>query len=196
MIQNVLYIQLANTSRTDIPKEVKNGKKLKLPSNLYIWATMNTSDQSLFPIDSAFKRRWDWKYLKIKEGKDKNGNKLDWIIDVNLKNENGEERPVKWWAFIKKINEIIASMTSSADKQLGYFFCKADKKQNETDQDATIISEDAFVGKVLFYLLRLCCAGMVYQYMVKPFFSFINLQLFVLQVKRKIAFVVGKRSII
>ena len=43
-------------------------------------------------------------------------------------------------------------MTSSADKQLGYFFCKADKKQNETDQDATIISEDAFVGKVLFYL--------------------------------------------
>ena len=50
------------------------------------------------------------------------------------------------------INEIIASMTSSADKQLGYFFCKADKKQNETDQDATIISEDAFVGKVLFYL--------------------------------------------
>ena len=151
-LANYLRIQLANTCRTDIPKEVKNGKKLKLPSNLYIWATMNTSDQSLFPIDSAFKRRWDWKYLKIKEGKDKNGNKFDWVIDVNLKDENGEERPVKWWAFIKKINEIIASMTSSADKQLGYFFCKADKKQNETDQDATIISEDAFVGKMLFYL--------------------------------------------
>ena len=151
-LANYLHIQLANTSRTDIPKEVKNGKKLKLPSNLYVWATMNTSDQSLFPIDSAFKRRWDWKYLKIKEGKDKNGNKLDWVIDVNLKDENGEERPVKWWTFIKKINEIIASMTSSADKQLGYFFCKADKKQNENDQDATIISEDAFVGKVLFYL--------------------------------------------
>ena len=151
-LANYLHIQLANTCRTDIPNEVKNGKKLKLPSNLYIWATMNTSDQSLFPIDSAFKRRWDWKYLKIKEGKDKNGNKLDWVIDVNLKDENGEERPVKWWAFIKKINEIIASMTSSADKQLGYFFCKADKKQNETDQYATIISEDAFVGKVLFYL--------------------------------------------
>jgi len=151
-LANYLHIQLANTCRTDIPEEVKNGKKLKLPSNLYIWATMNTSDQSLFPIDSAFKRRWDWKYLKIKEGKDKNGNKLDWVIDVNLKDDNGEERPVKWWAFIKKINEIIASMTSSADKQLGYFFCKPDKKQNETDQDATIISEDAFVGKVLFYL--------------------------------------------
>lgn len=151
-LANYLHIQLANTCRTDIPNEVKNGNKLKLPSNLYIWATMNTSDQSLFPIDSAFKRRWDWKYLKIKEGKDHNGNKLDWVIDVNLKDENGEERSVKWWAFIKKINEIIATMTSSADKQLGYFFCKADKKQNETDQYATIISEDAFVGKVLFYL--------------------------------------------
>lgn len=147
-----LNSELAKSNRTDIPTGVKSGKKLKLPANLYIWATMNTSDQSLFPIDSAFKRRWEWKYLKIKEGKDKNGKKLDWVIDINLKEENGEEKPVSWWAFIKKINEIIASMTSSADKQLGYFFCKADKKKNETDADETVISADAFVGKVLFYL--------------------------------------------
>ncbi len=147
-----LNSELAKSERTGVPAEVKSGQKLKLPSNLYIWATMNTSDQSLFPIDSAFKRRWDWKYLKIKEGKDKNGNKLDWVIDINLKDKSGEEKPVLWWAFIKKINEIIASMTSSADKQLGYFFCKADKKQNETDKDETIISADTFVGKVLFYL--------------------------------------------
>ena len=65
-LQNYLSKALAKTSRTDIPEDVKSGKKLMLPSNLYIWATMNTSDQSLFPIDSAFKRRWDWKYIKIK----------------------------------------------------------------------------------------------------------------------------------
>ena len=111
---------------------IKDGK-LCLPPNLYIWATMNTSDQSLFPIDSAFKRRWNWKYVKIKDGK------KNWKIDIKLDDEN-----VDWWAFIQKINAIIASMTSSADKQLGYFFCKADKDG--------VISTETFVSKVIFYL--------------------------------------------
>ena len=139
-LQNYLSKVLADTRRTDIPDDVKSGKKLMLPSNLYIWATMNTSDQSLFPIDSAFKRRWEWKYIKIKEGKDENGNKLDWKVDVKM-DEEGTLLP--WWDFIKKINEIIASMTSSADKQLGYFFCCA--------KDG-VIEEETFVSKVIFYL--------------------------------------------
>ncbi len=139
-LQNYLQNALADTTRTDIPEEVKSGKKLMLPSNLYIWATMNTSDQSLFPIDSAFKRRWEWKYIKIKEGRDENGNKLDWKVDINM-DDSGTLLP--WWDFIKKINEIIASMTSSADKQLGYFFCCA--------KDG-VIDEETFVSKVVFYL--------------------------------------------
>ena len=139
-LQNYLSKVLADTKRTDIPDDVKSGKKLMLPSNLYIWATMNTSDQSLFPIDSAFKRRWEWKYIKIKEGKDENGNKLDWKVDVKMDDE-GTLLP--WWDFIKKINEIIASMTSSADKQLGYFFCCAKDD---------VIDEETFVSKVIFYL--------------------------------------------
>lgn len=113
---------------------------LSLPPNMSLLATMNTSDQSLFPIDSAFKRRWDWKYIKIKEGKDENGNKLDWKVDVKMDDEG---TLLSWWDFIKKINEIIASMTSSADKQLGYFFCCA--------KDG-LIDEETFVSKVIFYL--------------------------------------------
>lgn len=143
-----------------IPKKVWQGTELILPPNLHIWATMNTSDQSLFPIDSAFKRRWDWKYMKIANGykKDKMGEfildgegkkvPLDWKIDIKIK--DGQE--VSWWNFLKKINIIIASMTSRADKQLGYFFCKADKKLNDIDETETVISIDSFVGKVLFYL--------------------------------------------
>lgn len=130
---------------------------MALPPNMSILATMNTSDQSLFPIDSAFKRRWDWKYIKIKKGKKENGEELGW--NIQIKDANGE--PVKiigestklpWWNFIQKVNEIIASMTSSADKQLGYFFCKPSEKANETDEKPTIITADTLVGKVIFYL--------------------------------------------
>ncbi|MDO4526244.1 MAG: AAA family ATPase, partial [Bacteroidales bacterium] len=145
-LADYLSIALSNTDRDDIPSEVKNGTKLKFPSNLYIWATMNTSDQSLFPIDSAFKRRWDWKYMKIKdEGK-------NWKIEVKEKDTNGNETYVDWWIFIRKVNEIIASMTSSADKQLGYFFCKADKKTLSSNNENNLISMDTLVSKVLFYL--------------------------------------------
>ena len=116
---------------------IMKGERLVLPSNLYIWATMNTSDQSLFPIDSAFKRRWDWKYVSISEGRDKETNaKLNWYINTGDKQYN-------WWSFISKVNELIGSLTNSEDKKLGYFFCKA--KDGEIDADL-------FVSKVIFYL--------------------------------------------
>ena len=113
------------------------GERLVLPSNLYIWATMNTSDQSLFPIDSAFKRRWDWKYVPICEGRDKETNApLNWYMNTG-------DKQYKWWSFISKVNELIGSLTNSEDKKLGYFFCKA--KDGE-------INADLFVSKVIFYL--------------------------------------------
>lgn len=152
---------ISQTQKKKFPKEsVWQGAELLLPPNLHIWATMNTSDQSLFPMDSAFKRRWDWKYVKITNGykrnedggfvKDANGNKipLNWKIEIQDK----EGQLISWYTFLKKINEIIASMTSSADKQLGYFFCTADKKQNDGDESKTVISLSTFVNKVLFYL--------------------------------------------
>ena len=116
---------------------IMKGERLVLPSNLYIWATMNTSDQSLFPIDSAFKRRWDWKYVPIREGRDKETNaQLNWYINTG-------DKQYKWWSFISKVNELIGSLTNSEDKKLGYFFCKA--KDGEIDADL-------FVSKVIFYL--------------------------------------------
>lgn len=96
----------------DIVSQVLNGDILLLPNNLYIWATMNTSDQSLFPIDSAFKRRWDWTYMPISNAE------KHWVIGVDGNNYD-------WWQFLEKINEKIGSTTNSEDKKLGYFFCKA-----------------------------------------------------------------------
>ena len=131
--------ELAKSERTDIPEDVKSGKKLKLPSNLYIWATMNTSDQSLFPIDSAFKRRWEWKFMPIAEGKDKNtGDKLNWKIAVD-----GDHK-YDWWKFIQQMNRVVGKATSSEDKKMGYFFCIADNKGE--------IGVETFVSKVVFYL--------------------------------------------
>ena len=117
--------------KEDVVEDVLAGNKLLLPNNLYIWATMNTSDQSLFPIDSAFKRRWDWKYVPISDaGK-------QWVIRVN-------DTDYSWWSFLDKVNFKIWDATHSEDKKLGYFFCKADK-------DGVIMAEK-FVGKVLFYI--------------------------------------------
>lgn len=128
-IENAVAINSLYNGR-NVCKEIIDGDILLLPNNLYIWATMNTSDQSLFPIDSAFKRRWDWTYRPITDAE------LGWQVkaDGNL---------YDWWNFIEKINEKIGSTTNSEDKKLGYFFCKASDG---------IISAETFVGKVVFYL--------------------------------------------
>jgi len=131
-----------------ITKSIKDGSILLLPSNLYIWATMNTSDQSLFPIDSAFKRRWDWKYVKIAEGRDSETKVLlNWVVKFDYEKDNKSYTfECSWWKFIKAINEKIAAATSSDDKKLGYFFCKP------KTQDSKEIDAERFVGKVVFYL--------------------------------------------
>ena len=108
---------------------IANGE-LRLPRNLYIWATMNTSDQSLFPIDSAFKRRWEWKYIPIADAK------KNYVIDV-------DGNQYDWWSFLETINLLIEDATHSEDKKLGYFFAKADNN---------VISVNTFVSKVIFYL--------------------------------------------
>ena len=113
---------------------IKDGE-LCLPSNLYICATMNTSDQSLFPIDSAFKRRWDWEYEPIKY---KN---TDWKIAIN-----GTE--YSWTSFQRIVNEKILRANSSEDKMLGDYFV------NPSDG---IITDKVLLNKILFYLWNDVC---------------------------------------
>lgn len=114
----------------NIVEDIKNGIVLALPNNLYIWATMNTSDQSLFPIDSAFKRRWDWKYMPIDTKKE------NWNIEVDGKKYS-------WSDFLEAVNEQIFEVTKSEDKKLGFYFCRANNH---------VVDAEKFVGKVIFYL--------------------------------------------
>lgn len=131
-------------------EDIKNGIILTLPKNLSLLATMNTSDQSLFPMDSAFKRRWEWQYMPIVEGVIEKGVKLNWKIKLDNK-----YKYIDWWQFLKRINAIISDLTTSEDKQLGYFFCQPNdfvNSNHEADEKEDLITAKYFVDKVIFYL--------------------------------------------
>lgn len=101
-----------------------------IPSNLYIYATMNTSDQSLYPMDSAFKRRWDMEYIYINYKEDK-------LSDLYLPYPYNK---IKWLDFIKMINKEIVAYTGVDDKQIGQWFV------------GHSLSDTEFLGKVISYL--------------------------------------------
>ena len=129
-LANYISKQFENTDIDD--EELKSGKKMQLPPNLYIWATMNTSDQSLFPIDSAFKRRWDWRYIPID------------YTDRGHYIACGDTQ-YSWADFLQKVNDKVEAVTQSEDKKLGYWFMGNGAEQKE-------ITIDRFVSKVVFYL--------------------------------------------
>lgn len=108
---------------------IRDGK-LCLPPNLSIIASMNTSDQSLFPMDSAFKRRWNWEYVPIDYENAESG-----TFEITIGGET-----YNWHEFLKAVNEKIKKVTSSEDKQMGNFFIKAS------------VDEKEFCDKVMFYL--------------------------------------------
>lgn len=122
---------------------------LCFPPNLNIIATMNTSDQSLFPMDSAFKRRWDWRCVPTLVPKDKEKT-LTYKVCPDVKTFDDKaidtgDYTYSWNEFLEKINRLIQLTTKSDDKKLGFWFVKTPKGNNT-------ISISNFVAKVVFYL--------------------------------------------
>lgn len=104
---------------------------LKIPANMYIWATMNSADQGVFPMDTAFKRRWEFEYINIDNGKD---DCAAWTI---------EGKAYTWNAIREFMNDLLSRHGVNEDKLMGAHFVKAMNN---------VVSDKAFKSKVLMYL--------------------------------------------
>lgn len=122
--------------------------KIKLPNNLFIWATMNSADQGVFPMDTAFKRRWDFTYIGIDD------NDAD-IRGKTVVLGTARRQRVEWNKLRKAINRFLAKQKINEDKQLGPYFISRSivvpENGNEIDSAAFI---DTFKNKVLMYLFE------------------------------------------
>lgn len=114
--------------------------QLRIPNNMYIWATMNSADQGVFTMDTAFKRRWDFTYMGINSNEDKISG-----YDVELNNNT----VVNWNSLRRAINYRLASLRVNEDKLLGPFFIK----ENIIKQNGKAFN-DTFKNKVLMYLFE------------------------------------------
>lgn len=113
--------------------------QLKLPSNLSIYATMNSSDQAVMPMDTAFKRRWKFEYKPINFDKCANGSFT--ILD-------SESLPftISWKKFAGCINECLAMQEIPEDRHLGPWFLSSEELQDEK------CASYALTGKLFMYL--------------------------------------------
>lgn len=134
--------------RKYLAKEGLESNKLELPANLHILATMNTSDQSLFPMDSAFKRRWEMEYVPINLKQEK-ASKFTFTVN---------DKPYLWVEFLGKVNPLIRKATDSEDKQMGEFFIKSN------------ITEEEFKNKVMFYIWNDVCKDLYSASRISPLF--------------------------
>ena len=136
-VENVINGIFSENYPNGIVEKIKCGELLVLPPNLNLLATMNTSDQSLFPMDSAFKRRWDWEFVPIRYSKDEAKDEKDNFHTFEI--EIGDEK-YKWTDFLEKVNAKILSVTDSEDKQMGEYFIKKS------------VDHKTFINKVMYYL--------------------------------------------
>ena len=134
--------------RKYLAKEKLESNMLRLPANLHILATMNTSDQSLFPMDSAFKRRWAMEYIPINLAQP-DAAKFTFKV-------NGVD--YSWVEFLSKVNPLIRKATDSEDKQMGEFFIKES------------VSEEDFKNKVMFYIWNDVCKDLYSASRISPLF--------------------------
>ena len=122
--------------------------KIRIPDNMFIWATMNSADQGVFPMDTAFKRRWDFTYLGIDDSDELIRGKYVYLAD-------DKSQKVEWNKLRKAINHFLAKEKINEDKQLGPYFISRSivvpPEGDEIDRDRFI---RVFKNKVIMYLFE------------------------------------------
>ncbi|MGN0465135.1 MAG: McrB family protein [Lachnospiraceae bacterium] len=146
-------IQASEDIRRYLAKELggngDNYKKIRIPNNMFIWATMNSADQGVFPMDTAFKRRWNFEYLGINENEEK-------IKGIGKMMLPDCDEPIEWNILRKAINDKMSSsdFKINEDKLMGPFFLS--KKVIASNENGMIIDTDRFIdafkSKVIMYL--------------------------------------------
>lgn len=125
--------------------------EIRIPSNMFIWATMNSADQGVFPMDTAFKRRWEFEYIGIDEEEDE---VTEYVIPVGM----GENRKYVYWNELRKrINSILSQEENriNEDKLLGPFFISKSVLENALrDEEAEDNFVRSFESKVIMYLFE------------------------------------------
>lgn len=121
---------------------------LKIPKNLYIWATMNSADQGVFPLDTAFKRRWDYKYFSVYDRKEK------WPDDIDVQEVVLHGHKYEWGTIREKINDFLAKKNVNEDKFIGPYFISDTVFSADTQEQITKNFIAAFNDKVIMYLFE------------------------------------------
>ena len=122
---------------TNAPQTMNSGK-LSIPSNLTILATMNSSDQAVMPMDTAFKRRWKFEYIPIDFTHCPSGT-LRFVVD-------GGQASISWKDFARAINDELAAMDIPEDRLMGPWFLDSIELQSEESSKASLC------GKLFVYL--------------------------------------------
>lgn len=134
-------------SALDVP--IDSCKKIRIPNNMFIWATMNSADQGVFPMDTAFKRRWSFEYIGINENEDK-------IAGTGKIALAGSDDLISWNVLRRAVNAKMSSgdFKINEDKLMGPFFLP--KHVTASDENGMIIDKNKFIkvfkSKVIMYL--------------------------------------------
>lgn len=123
-------------------------QEMRIPNNMFIWATMNSADQGVFPMDTAFKRRWEFEYIGVNDAA-KEVEK--YIIPIGDKDHR---RYVRWNDLRERINDILLSddCKVNEDKLLGPFFISKNMLESACENEERFIK--AFESKVIMYLFE------------------------------------------
>lgn len=125
--------------------------ELRIPDNMFIWATMNSADQGVFPMDTAFKRRWEFEYIGIDDEADE---VKEYIIPIG---NTDNRKYIRWNDIRTKINDILSSEQCKVneDKLLGPFFMSKTLLESAVaDEEAEKNFIKAFESKVIMYLFE------------------------------------------